>query len=332
MFPRRATALFLLCLLLLLSTSGRDGRDLLGKVPRMTVTRVPLDAHDLRRSRVGALTYLGGLRLTSPDRAFGGFSSMQIKGDRFTLLSDGGTFIRFRMGADWTPRDLAFGDLPQGPGTGWLKADRDSESMASDPATGRIWVGFENYNAIWRYDDGLTRAERSVQPAAMRGWSTNGGPESMARMADGRFVVISETSRPKGSRSGREALLFPGDPTAPEIVPIRFVYMPPDERYDPSDAVQLPDGRLIVLNRRFSVPGLFSAKLTLVDPQAIRPGAVVRGIEIATLDAPLLHDNYEALAITREGRDTILWVASDDNQQFWEWSLLLKFRIEFATR
>ncbi|NYT42579.1 esterase-like activity of phytase family protein [Sphingomonas sp. R-74633] len=329
---RPVIAFLLLCLILLLSASGRDSREVLGPEPRMTVERVPLDAHDPGRTRVGALTYLGGIRLKSPDRAFGGFSSMQIKGDRFTLLADGGTFIRFRMGADWTPRDLRFGDLPDGPGTGWLKSQRDSESMTSDPATGRIWVGFENYNAIWRYDDSLTRAERSVRPAAMRGWSRNGGPESMARLADGRFAVISETSRPKGQRWGREALLFAGDPTSPGGEPIRFTYVPPDERYDPSDAVQLPDGRLIVLNRRFSVPGLFTAKLTLVDPRAIRAGAVVRGTEIAALAAPLLHDNYEALAVTREGDDTILWIASDDNQQFWEWSLLLKFRIEFGRR
>jgi len=332
MLFRSATALFSLIFILLLSASGRDGRDVLGKVPRMTVERVPLDLRDPGRTRVGALTYLGGIRLRSPDRAFGGFSSMRILGDDFTLLSDGGTFIRFRMGLDWAPRELVFGDLPDGPGRGWLKSDRDSESMTTDPATGRTWVGFEQYNAIWRYDAGLTRAERSARPAAMRNWSSNGGPESMVRLADGRFVVIGETSRPKGSRVGREGLMFPGDPTTPGIKPIRFVYMPPGELYDPSDAVQLPDGRLIVLNRRFSVPGLFTAKLTLVDPRAIRPGAVVRGREIATLAAPLIHDNYEALAITREGDDTILWIASDDNQQFWEWSLLLKFRIEFAKR
>src|SRR5436305_1583395 len=141
MLLRLAIALFSLGFILLLSASGRDGRDIWrGGPPRMTVERVPLDARDPGRTRVGALTYLGGIRLRSPDRAFGGFSSMQIKGDRFTLLSDGGTFIRFRMGADWVPRELVFGDLPDGPGTGWLKSDRDSESMTSDPATGQIWV------------------------------------------------------------------------------------------------------------------------------------------------------------------------------------------------
>ncbi len=332
MLLRSAIGLFLLALVLQLSASGREGRDLFGKAPRMTAERVLLDPSDPARTRVGALTYLGGVRLRSTDRAFGGFSSMRIAGDDFTLLSDGGTFIRFRMGGDWMPRDVRFGDLPDGPGSGWLKEDRDSESLASDPAAGQVWVGFEQYNAIWRYDADLRRAERSARPVAMRNWSDNGGPESLVRLHDGRFLTIGETSRPKGSRIGREGLLFPGDPTAPGIRPIRFVYMPPNELYDPSDAVQLPDGRLIVLNRRFSVPGLFTAKLTLIDPRAIRPGAVVRGTEIATLAPPLLHDNYEALAVTCEGDDTILWIASDDNQQFWEWSLLLKFRIEFAKR
>lgn len=332
MLLRPAIAVSSLAFILLLSASGRDGRDLLGKVPRMTAERVPLDLHDPAHIRVGALTYLGGVRLRSEDRAFGGFSSMRIQGDDFTLLSDGGTFVRFRMGGDWVPHDVQFGDLPDGPGSGWLKSERDSESMTSDPATGRIWVGFEQDNAIWRYDAGLDRAERSAHPAAMRDWSNNGGPESLVRLQDGRFFVLGETTRPKGSRIGREGLLFPVDPTRPEAKPVRFVYMPPDERYDPSDAVEMPDGRLIVLNRRFSVPGLFTAKLTLIDPHAIRPGAVLRGTEIATLAAPLIHDNYEALAVTREGEDVILWVASDDNQQFWEWSLLLKFRLEFAGR
>lgn len=332
MLFRSATALFLLILILLLSASGRDGRDMLGKVPRMTVERVPLDLRDPGRTRVGALTYLGGIRLKSPDRAFGGFSSMRILGDDFTLLSDSGPFIRFRMRGDWVPHGLQFGDLPDGPANGWLKSERDSESMTIDPATGQVWVGFENYNAIWRYNADLTHAERSARPAAMRDWSRNGGPESLVRLHDGRFFVLGETTRPKGSRTGREGLLFPGDPTTPGLKPIRFVYMPPDELHDPSDAVQLPDGRLIVLNRRFSVPGLFTAKLTLVDPRAIRPGVVLRGTEIATLAAPLIHDNYEALAVTREGGDTILWIASDDNQEFSQWSLLLKFRIEFAKR
>lgn len=155
------------------------------------------------------------------------------------------------------------------------------------------------------------------------------GKAGMVRLRDGRFIVISETSRPKGplARTGREALMFAGDPTEAPDRGFGFVYVPP-AGFDPSDMTELPDGRLLILNRRFAVPSLFTATITLVDPGAIRPGAVVQGREIAAFAAPLLHDNFEALAVTREGKDTILWMASDDNQQFWERSLLLKFRVD----
>ena len=92
--------------------------------------------------------------------------------------------------------------------------------------------------------------------------------------------------------------------------------------------VELPDGRLLVLNRKFSLGELFTAKLVIVDGREVRNGAVMRGEEIATFAAPVQHDNFEALAVTQEGDETIVWVASDDNQMWFEESLLLKFRLD----
>lgn len=315
----------LIVLLCQISASGEEPRLIFQGRATMTATRVPLDAHDPARQRVGALTYLGGVRLTSPQRAFGGFSSMQVLGDRFTLLSDGGHIVRFRMGADFKPFALAMGALSAGPGTGWNKADRDSESQTSDPATGRVWVGFEQSNAIWRFD-ASGRAEAHAQSAAMSKWLSNGGPEAMVRLADGRFLVISEQTRPEGKK-GREGLIFAGDPTDPKVTVQPFTYKPP-AGYDPTDMAELPDGRLLVLNRRATIADLFTGKLVIVDRGAVRSGAVVEGREIATLAAPLLHDNYEALAVTREQGATIVWIASDDNREWFEWSLLLKFRLD----
>jgi hypothetical protein len=292
----------------------------------LDATPVSLDPGSAARVRVGALTWLGGVSLRSADPAFGGFSAMRLVGDRFTLVSDGGNVVSFRMGGDFRVRDAAFGDIREGPGTGWNKPDRDVESLAFDPASGTTWLGFERDNAIWRYDAALSRAQGSVRPAAMRDWPSNGGPESMVRLRDGRFVVISESGRP-GNGKGRIGLLFAGDPVEAPDRGFRFTYVPP-AGYDPSDMAELPDGRLLILNRRFAIPALFTARLTLVDPRAIRPDAVVTGREIAAFASPLLHDNFEALAVAREGGDTIVWIAADDNQQPWERSLLLKFRLE----
>jgi len=320
-------ALLLSVLLMLTPTaSGIEPRPVLGDRPEIRAEPVLLDASDPGRVRVGALTYLGGLALTSRDPAFGGFSAMRVMGDRFTLLSDGGNIVDFRMGPDWQPRDIRFADLP-GPGTGAIKRHRDSESLTWDPRTGRAWVGFENRNAIWRYDATLARPERNVQPVAMADWSIAGGAEAMVRLRDGAFIVFSETARPKGLRDARIVLRFAGDPTETKGAPLSFAYLPP-EGYDPTDAAELPDGRLLVLNRRLSLSGLFTAKLSVIDIRGVRSGGVVRGPEIASFERPLLHDNFEALAITQEGADTIVWIASDDNGEFWEQSLLLKFRLD----
>jgi hypothetical protein len=290
------------------------------------VRPVPLDAHDPTRHRVGRLTYLGGIALASDDPAFGGFSSMHVAGERFTLLSDGGTFIRFRMDRQWRIGALQFGNLPAGPGSGWEKADRDSESMTVDPASGETWVGFEKYNAIWRYAPGFAHAEARARPRAMANWPLGGGPESLVRLVSGQFVTLSETGR-SPCRHAHAAIWFEHDPTVDPSSGFRFCYRPP-RHYDPSDAIELPDGDLLVLNRRFRLPYDFTAILTIVPRAGIAPGKTVTGTPIAAFAAPLIHDNFEALAVTREGKDTIVWMSSDDNQSMLERSLLLKFRLE----
>lgn len=314
------------CLLLLFlapTWSGPARRDQLGAVARMAATPLPIRAGSGDR-RVGALRYVRGYRLTSPDPAFGGFSSMMIVDGRFTLLSDGGDLVSFSLDAAGHVGAPRFAGLPAGPGTGWLKEDRDSESLTRDAATGRLWVGFEQWNAIWRYAPGFARAERAARPRAMRRWPSNGGPEAMLRLGDGRFMVLSE-QQPGAQGRGRAGLIFPGDPTLPGARPLRFTYLPPAD-YEPTDAVQWPDGRILILNRRFALPDGFTAVLTVIDPRALQPGARVEGRVVARFAGDVLHDNFEALAVEpRSGRAPLLWIASDDNQNAIQQSLLLAF-------
>ncbi|MFS0772661.1 esterase-like activity of phytase family protein [Sphingomonas sp. 1P08PE] len=320
---RRFALLSAVLLPLLIGTgwSGEQRRPLLG-APDMTVTPVALDPADPARDRVGALTFLGGAELTSRDRAFGSFSALAVEGDLFLLLSDGGQIVRFRLGADWRASEIRFGELPTGPRTGWEKRDRDAESLARDPRTGTVWVGFESVNQIWRYGAAGTRM---VAPAAMAGWRSNGGAESLARLADGRFVAIGE-SPPYGEHA-RVGLVWPGDPTMLSAPAFRFTYYP-TPGYDPADLTELPDGRLLVVERRLALPFAWSARLMIVERAALRPGASVRGREIATLAAPLVHDNVEGVAAVREGDATILWLVSDDNWLPIQRTLLLKFRLD----
>ncbi len=315
----------LLLLLFLPDWSGEARLPLLPRDASIRATQVTLDSSDPERTDLGGLTYLGGVVLDGPGAAFGGFSAMAVDGDRFTLLSDGGNVVAFTMGSDWIPRAVRFAELPAGPGRGWRKQDRDSESLTRDPATGQLWVGFERANQIWRYAPGFARPEAHAAPPAMAKWPSNGGAESLARLRDGRFVALAEDRR-GGAKNTVRGLMFSIDPVSAPRRGFAFSYRPPSG-FKPTDMVELPDGRIAILNRRFTLSTLFTAVLTIIPRGAIRPGAIVAGREVARFASPVLHDNFEALAVTREGRDTILWIASDDNQWWMQRSLLLKFRL-----
>ncbi len=334
----RVLFVILAVLLIVPGWTGDQRLALLGDKPQMIATPVALDPANPRRVRVGALTYLGGVALRSIDPAFGGYSALSViggpDGDRFTVLSDGGNVVGFTMGADWKPRRLRFANLPAGPGIGWDKRDRDSESMVIDPVSQQIWVGFERANAIWRYAPDFKTAQAQRAPRSMDVWPDNGGPESMARLPDGRFVVIGEEYHvPKQYWRGserdrlhsRDALIFSGDPI--DGRPVHFAYMPYG-RFDPADATALPNGDLLVLDRDFRLPYRFSNRLSLVSARSLREGGIARGRLLATLDSPLIHDNFEGIATTVKNGATIIWLVSDDNQSMLQRTLLLKFRLD----
>ncbi|TVV71862.1 esterase-like activity of phytase family protein [Sphingomonas solaris] len=291
--------------------------------PIILATPVPLDRVDPARTRLGALRYLGGWELASTDPRFGGLSSMIWRNGRLLAISDAGAVFDIAVTGK-VPSGAVRGMLPAGPGTGEAKSDRDAESLTADPASGRLWVGFEAHNAIWRYDAALGRAEAHVEPSAMRKWPGNGGPEAMVRLRDGRFLIFSEEA--PGPAKSTALLIFPGDPTKSDAVPLLAGYRAPPG-YAVTDVVALDDGRLILLHRRFTLMEGVSAIVSLLDPARIRPGHAVEATILARLAPPLTVDNMEAVAVSREGGRTILWIASDDNFSPLQRTLLLKFAL-----
>ncbi|WP_157215051.1 esterase-like activity of phytase family protein [Flavisphingomonas formosensis] len=286
---------------------------------------VPMDAEHPDRDRVGALHWLGGWVLSSRDPRFGGISALTLDDrGRFLAIGDTGGVFRFRM-ARGRPAESSIATLPAGPGKTDGKNDRDAESMAFDPVSGSVWIGFEEHNAIWRYDRAMTRAEAHDEPPAMKDWPSNGGPEAMTRLPDGRFVVLAEEE--KGPDGSTEGLLFLSDPAVPGGTPIRFGYRAP-KGYVATDMAVLPDGRAVVVNRHYTPIDGVSAVLTLIDTRGIRAGAVLEGRELARLAPPITVDNMEALVVTRESGRTVLWIASDDNFNPLQRTLLLKFALD----
>lgn len=295
---------------------------------QIALTR-PLDLPSLPyRMGNGPLTLVDGWELESDNSDFGGFSALHaMGGGRLLALSDAAILAGFTVREGALARNSFIAPLPVRKGERSTKYDQDSESLAHDPVSGRYWVGFEQRHRIRRYSPGFARAEATGRPPAMADWPENGGAEAILRRADGSFVVFAESQRVRpGVTAG---LIFSGDPAEPDTKSRSFAYRPP-EGYRITDITALPDGRLLALHRRFSFFRGVSAKIGLIEAQAVFPGALVTPRVIATLEPPLPVDNMEGIAVEREGGKTIVWIISDDNFLIVQRSLLLKFEFSEA--
>lgn len=283
---------------------------------RLFAEAVPLNPDDPAQQDLGPLRYLGGWKLTSDDRRFGAISGLAVDGDRLLALSDQG--IIFRFSPPPTGNSVEIIPLLEGPGDRGSKADRDSESLVLHD--GRIWLGYENSNQIWRYRVGDWRAEASHRPNTMRRWAGNRGAESLARLADGRFLAIREDVDAEGVS---DAVLFAGDPTDPDTQATALkVDPPPQFRF--TDAAQLPDGRLLLLARSVGLMTGWTGRLFVAGLPA-EASQLMPIQEIARFESPLTRDNLEGLAVAQENGRTIVWIASDDNLFGLQRTLLLKF-------
>lgn len=286
----------------------------------LTFAPVALDQSDPARRRVGALVFLEGWALDGGSARFGGISAMHIENGQVLALSDSGSVFHFPLPGRG-PARVGLVPLPRGPGPPTRKSNRDTEALLVEG--GALLIAFERHNMIWRYRLPDLAALSAARPRAMRRWRGNAGPEAMARLADGRYLIFSE-GRSAGETS--EAVLFDGDPSLAGTRAATLTYrrLP---GYRITDAALLPDGRLLLLNRRFALLEGISAIVAVADTRGIRPGATIEPREIARLESPLTVDNMEALSVTQEGGRTIVWIASDDNFFPLQRTLLLKFAL-----
>lgn len=262
--------------------------------------------------------YLGPFHLDSAwvmqsaDVRFFGYSSMVPQPDgRILALNDAGDVLSFappgvpaRPGEVWS---LPLKHRTQG------KSGNDVESTTHDPASGNYWLGLEGSNQIVRMSAALKETGR-VAPKGMAGWSMNTGAEAMARLKDGRFIVIREVTPSWSEARLHDALLFSGDPvTHPEAQTFRF---DGPDNFSVVDMAVLPDGRALILMRRllWPLPMRFAGRIVIADTARLRPGGVWHSIPLASLASVLPVDNFEAIGVVpgKDGRVTV-WIMSDDN-------------------
>lgn len=248
---------------------------------------------------------LGVLDLRARHARFGGLSGMAFDGDRVVAVNDSGHWISFVLDSDDEGRPLSVRDLRVAPlgGLDGSKQDGDAEELVGIP--GGWLVSFERRHRVLSYGYDLSgEPARLDVPPEIADLPDNGGIEAMALLPDGRLFMVAEEGE-------RDATLpaWVGAPGAWQTLSYRR--QPP---YRPTAAAGLPDGGILVVERRFSLAGGIGARLVRLSANALRPGAVVEPREILVLDPPLPVDNFEGVSIRRRDDGRILaTLISDDN-------------------
>ncbi|HSK40083.1 MAG TPA: esterase-like activity of phytase family protein, partial [Arenibaculum sp.] len=265
----------------------------------------------------------------SGEKEFGGLSGLVVSpdGQQLWAVSDRGSLVTARLaygegGELVAARDIALHPLIEADGGAVTGSRSDAEDLTRMP-DGSWAVAFERWHRIESYpatpDGPINGPKELPRPAGLRQAPGNGGIEALAAFPDGRLLAIEE-GREQDAGTHRAWITGPDGWR-------RLTYrgLAP---YRPTGATVLPDGDLLVLERRASLLGGFGARIVRVPGEAIEPGRVVAGEEIARLEPPLSVDNFEGIdAVPAPDGGYVVYLLSDDN--FWalQRTLLLMFRL-----
>ena len=285
-------------------------------------------------TRFGPLEFIGGLEMVSSNRIFGSWSSIKVEPDRkhvAGVLDTGhwltGSLVRDAQGrlsgladVDITPMQDRTGRSFEG------KGRMDAEGLALDKD--RALVSFEGNHRVDIYprQGFATSAAVGTLPILiprdeLRG---NRSLETVAiAPADsalkGAAVIVSEESLDDDGNVYAAILEGP--------LKGRFTVSRTDD-FDPTDGAFLPDGDLLLLERRFNMANGIGMRIRRIAAAEIRPGSVAAGKVLMTADFGYQIDNMEGLdAFQAEDGSTHIILVSDDNHSILQRNMMLEFRL-----
>jgi hypothetical protein len=280
-------------------------------------------------TRFGSLEFLGGLELWSHSSKFGGMSAIRmLDDDRFIGVMDTGFWYFGTLERDKSGKLSGVSDYSVGPivGSGGGKHDADAEGMVV--VGDRAYVSFERDHRIEAFDlDSIPRKAATGkvrQPIPMNEFRDNAGMEALTRAPQngplkGSLVALTEKSLDK--KGDMFAAVLSGPRKG-----VFFVHR--WGRYDITDADFLPDGDLLILERRFNLADGVGMRIRRIAVDDIRPGATVDGEVIIEANLTNQIDNMEGLDVFA-GPDggTRIMLVSDDNRSILQRTLMLEFRL-----
>jgi hypothetical protein len=303
----------------------------------ITAIAIDFDRDNPGRKEFGKLVFRAGLNLYAKTSHFGGYSALALDPSGRTLLaiSDGGSWLRATL--DYDGRRLkGLADAVLGPVLGAdgkpLRDDalRDSEGMTlvdGDTRQGTAYVSFERKHRIARYPftaDRFGPPTGTVPlPAAAKAMVANRGIEAMALIKTGKLKgTLLAFAEGRADKNGNLMGWLIGGPTPGPILLKRI------GGFDITDAASLPDGGVVLLERRFRFSEGIKMRIRRVAAGEIKRGALIEGEVLLDADDSLNIDNMEAIAAHRAASgETVLTLMSDDNFSALQRTLIMQFTL-----
>ncbi|UUP17172.1 esterase-like activity of phytase family protein [Nitratireductor thuwali] len=286
------------------------------------------------QTRFGPLEFTGGLEMTASNRSFGALSSVRFldAGTRLIGVADTGFWFSGSLEHDKQGRPAAIADFTMVPmrdpdGRTGHKWTTDAEALAVRGS--QATVGFERVHRVAVFaleekaEPGPLLGERDflVPPHELR---SNRGFETLAFAPEdgplaGALVAVTEHSIDKAGNIFAAVLDGPRKGV--------FTVVRSDD-FDITDGAFLPDGDLLLLERRFSMAAGVAMRLRRIEAGSIAPGSIADGPVLLEADMAYQIDNMEALDVwQRQDGATMVSLMSDDNHSILQRNLYLEFRL-----
>jgi hypothetical protein len=285
-------------------------------------------------TKFGPLEFTGGLEMTSGNTNFGSLSAFRFLNDssRFLSVSDNGFWISGTIARDASGKPQALDQAVisemsiDGRGTADMKWLSDAEGLLVDGDT--ISVSFERDHRISTGKLDLASFEFASRdeplPVPAREIRSNRGFETLAKSPSGSAlrgarVAVTEKSLNKDGN------IYAGimDGAGKGVFSIAR-----QGEYDITDGDFLPNGDLLILERKFSMAAGVAMRIRKIAGATIRKDATVDGPVLLEADMSYQIDNMEGLDVwQRADGATMVSLISDDNHSILQRNLYLEFKL-----
>jgi hypothetical protein len=281
----------------------------------------------------GKLEFIGGLDLSSNNALFGAFSSIRFRadGEHFLGVLDTAHWLEGRVARGPDGRLSGLADvtvtsiMDRRGETESAKERMDSEGIAF--RKGQVLVSFEGNARVDAYPDPGFANSKPIDSLPIligNGLKRNRSLETVVVSPQdsplaGAPVIVAELSFDRNDHL--LAAVLDG--------PRRGVFgVVQNDPFAVTDGAFLPNGDLLLLERRFSFAAGLGMEIRRIKGGDIKPGAVVDGEVLLSADLGYQIDNMEGLdVVVRPNGDIHLILVSDDNHSILQRSLMLEFKL-----